>query len=138
MNMFKSVKAKSAQEYFDTLPEDRKEMMEFLDKFIKTNTPSLKPNFLYNMPGYGVFKYKNSKKKVLEWPTIALANQKNYVSLYICAVNKGGYIAEQHKNELGKVDVGKSCIRIKKLDDINLDALKKILKVAEKSPGLVL
>jgi hypothetical protein len=33
--------------------------------------------------------------------------------------------------------VGKSCIRIKKLEDINLPILKQVLKQAEKSPGLV-
>ncbi|MBI5045324.1 MAG: DUF1801 domain-containing protein [Candidatus Levybacteria bacterium] len=112
--------------------------MTFLDTFIKENAPSLKPNFLYNMPGYGSFKYKNYKKEIIDWPTIAVASQKNYVSLYICAVDEKGYIAEQYKEDLGKVSVGKSCIRFKKLEDINLDTLKRILKLAEKSPGLVL
>lgn len=138
MNMFKSVKAKSSKEYFDALSGDRREIMESLDKFIKTNAPSLKPNFLYNMPGYGSFKYKNYKKETIDWPTIAIASQKNYISLYICAVDSGGYIAEQYKNDLGKVSVGKSCIRFKKFEDLNLDTLKRILKLAEKSPGLVL
>lgn len=138
MNMFKSVKAKSSREYFDALSEERREMMEFIDKFIKTNAPSLKPNFLYNMPGYGSFKCKNYKKEIMEWPTIALASQKNYISIYICAVDKGGYIAEQYKNDLGKVSVGKSCIRFKKIEDLNLNTLKEIIKLAEKSPGLVL
>ena len=138
MNMFKPVKAKSSKEYFAALPKDRKEIIEFIDKFIKTNAPSLTPNFLYNMPGYGSFKYKGSKKELLDWPTIAVASQKNYVSVYICAVNKNGYIAEQNKNDLGKVSVGKSCIRFKKIEDLNLDALKKVIQIAEKSPGLVL
>ncbi len=137
MNMFKPVKAKSSQEYFDALPEDRREIMEFLEKFIKENAPSLKPNFLYNMPGYGSFKCKNSKKELIDWPTIGIASQKNYISLYICAVDKNGYIAEQYKNDLGKVSVGKSCISFKKLEDLNLETLKKIIKFAEKSPGLV-
>lgn len=135
--MFKPVKAKSSQEYFDALPEDRREIMEFLEKFIKENAPSLKPNFLYNMPGYGSFKCKNSKKELIDWPTIGIASQKNYISLYICAVDKNGYIAEQYKNDLGKVSVGKSCISFKKLEDLNLETLKKIIKFAEKSPGLV-
>jgi hypothetical protein len=137
MNMFKSVKAKSSQEYFDTLPEDRKEILGFLDTFIKTNAPSLKPNFLYNMPGYGSFECKNYKKEIIDWPTIGIASQKNYISLYVCAVDKNGYIAEQYKDELGKVSVGKSCISFKKLEDLNLDTLKKVIKLAEKSPGLV-
>lgn len=135
--MFKPVKARSIKEYFDALPDDRREIMEFLNNFIMRNAPGLKPNFLYNMPGYGSFEYKNNKKEILNWPTIAIASQKNYISLYICAVNKDGYIAEQYKNDLGKVSVGKSCIRFKKISDLNLEALKKVIKLAEKSPGLV-
>lgn len=135
--MFKPVKAKSVKEYFDTLPVERREPMEFLHKFVQETAPSLKPNFIYNMPGYGSFKYKNYKKEIMDWPTIALASQKNYMSLYVCAVDKGEYLAEKYKDELGKVSVGRSCIRFNKLDDLNLDVLKKIIKLAAKSPGLV-
>ncbi len=135
--MFKPVNAKSFQDHFDALPPERREILDFVDKFIKTHAPSLKPNFLYNMPGYGSFQYTNSKKEILNWPVIALASQKNYVSLYICAVDKNGYIAENHKNTLGKVSVGKSCIRFKKISDLNLETLKKIIKIAEKKPGLI-
>lgn len=55
MNMFKSVKAKSIKEYFDMLPEKRREPMKFLHEFIQKTTPSLKSLFAYNMPGYGSF-----------------------------------------------------------------------------------
>ncbi len=136
MNMFKAVKARSPKEYFETLPEERQKPMQFLHNFIQEMAPSLKPNFIYNMPGYGSFKHKNYKKQVIEWPTIALASQKNYISIYVCAVDAGEYIAEKHKAELGKVNVGKSCIRFKKLEDVNLEMLAKVIKLAEKTPGL--
>ncbi len=135
--MFKAVKAKTVKEYFDALPPERQAPMEFLHKFIQKNTPSLKSHFAYNMLGYGSFKYKNNKKEELNWPTIGLASQKNYISLYVCSVENGEYIAEKAKNKLGKVNVGKSCIRFNKIEDLNLEELKKVLKKAEKSPGLV-
>ena len=136
MNMFKPVKAKTVKEYFDALPQDRREPMEFLHNFIQKTAPTLKSHFAYNMPGYGSFKYKNYKKETIDWPTISLASQKNYISLYVCAVKDGEYVAEKHKKELGKVSVGRSCIRFKKIEDLNLDALTKVIKMAEKSPGL--
>lgn len=136
MNMFKSVPATSTKEYFAMLPEDRREPMEFLHKLILKAAPSLKPNFMYNMPGYGTFPYKNAKKEILEWPVIGLANQKNYISLYVCAVENGEYIAEKYKDTLGKVSVGKSCIRFKKIEDLDLKGLEKVIKLATKSPGL--
>ncbi len=144
MNMFKPVKAKSIEEYFKMLPDERREALEFLHKFILDTAPSLKPNFIYNMPGYGKFEYKqsfstnkNPKKEVMEWPTIAVASQKNYISIYVCSIEKGEYIAEKFKDQLGKVSVGRSCIRFKKIEDLNLGTLKTVIKLAEKSPGLV-
>jgi hypothetical protein len=137
MNMFKPTNAKTIKEYMDALPDERRELMESLDKFIKKTVPSLKPFFAYNMLGYGKFQYKNNKKETLDWPVVSLASQKNYISLYVCAVDNGEYIAEKNAKELGKVSVGKSCIRFKNITDLNLDALAKVLKSAEKSPGLV-
>lgn len=134
--MFKPTKAKTVKEYLQALPPERKEPIEFLHAFIQKTAPKLKPNFLYNMLGYGSFPYKNYKKEDIEWPVIALASQKNYISLYVCCVVQGGYLAEKHKKELGKVSVGKSCIRFKKLSDLNLDVLKKVIKEAAKNPGL--
>lgn len=136
MNMFKKVKADSVASYLKLVPEERQKMVKFLHEFIRDAAPKLKPHFAYNMLGYGSFKYTNNKKQVLDWPVVALANQKNYVSLYVCAVKEGKYLAEMHKAELGKVSVGRSCIRFKKLEDVNLSVLKKVIKLAAKNPGL--
>lgn len=136
MNMFKPTKAKNVKEYLAALPPERKEPIEFLHALIQKMSPTFKPHFAYNMLGYGSFPYKNYKKEQIEWPIVALASQKNYISLYVCCVVKNKYLAESYKNELGKVSVGKSCIRFKKIDDLNLDVLKKVLKEAAKNPGL--
>lgn len=138
--MFKPVGAKSDDEYIAMLTEDRREIVETLDELIKDTVPKLDRWFAYNMIGYGKFKYIDYKKQENEWPIIALASQKNYVSLYICAIHpdqNDKYIAEVYDKELGKVSVGKSCIRFKKLEDLNLDVVKKVLKEAANNPGLV-
>ncbi len=137
MNMFKPVKAKNIQEYLEQLSPDRKEAIEFLHSFIQKAVPSLKPNFLYNMPGYGIFQYKNNKKEIMNWPIIAVANQKNYISVYICALKNGSYIPEVYKNKLGNVSVGKSCIRFKKITNLDLNTFQTVLKLSVKTPGLV-
>ena len=135
--MFKPVKATNVNEYITNIPDNRKEIIAFLHEFIQKTIPSHKPYLANNMLGYGSFPYKNYKKEMIEWPIVALANQKSYVSIYVCAIKDGTYLAQKYKDELGKVSVGKSCIRIKKLDDIHLPTLKKILKEAVKKPGLV-
>lgn len=138
MNMFKAIKAKSVKEYLALVTEDRSEAIAFLHKLIQKASPKFKPWLAYNMLGYGTVKYTNYKKEVIDWPIISLASQKNYISLYVCAIDKNGYIAEQHAKELGKVKVGKSCISFKKLEDLNLKNLDKVLKLAAKSPGLII
>lgn len=134
--MFKPVGAKSDDEYIAMLADERREIIETLDKLIQETVPDLKRWFAYNMLGYGRFPYTDYKKREIEWPTIALASQKNYISLYVCCVDNDGYIAEKYKEDLGKVSVGKSCIRFKKLEDLNMEVVKKVLKLAAKSPGL--
>lgn len=137
MNMFKPGKEKTVKGYLASIPADRKEAIFFLHKFIQKAAPKLKSHFAYNMLGYGSFPYRNYKNQMILWPTVALANQKNYISLYVCSIENGQYIAEKYKKLLGKVSVGKSCIRFRHLKDLNLPGLKKIIRLAEKSPGLV-
>lgn len=135
MNMFKPVKATTIKEYIDSIDEPRKAQIIELDSFIKKTVPSLKSNFAYNMLGYGSFHYKSKSGREGDWPVVSLASQKNYISVYVCSVKDGKYIPEANKDALGKVSVGKSCIRFKKIEDVNLDVLKKVLTEAVKDPG---
>lgn len=136
MNMFKPVKAKTVKEYMDMLDPERKKILLALDNLIKNSAKTLTPHFAYNMPGYGSFKYKNYKKELIDWPIVSVASQKNYISLYVCALEDGEYVAEKYKDRLGKVSVGRSCIRFKKLEDLNLEEIKKVIKKAAANPGL--
>jgi hypothetical protein len=134
--MFKKVKSDSIASYMASLPEERRAPMRALDALIRKTVPGLKPHFAQNMLGYGSFKYTNYKKELIDWPTVALASQKQYISLYVCAVEDGAYVAERHAKELGKVSVGRSCIRFRRLEDVDLKALARVLKLAAKHPGL--
>ena len=60
------------------------------------------------------------------WPLIALAAQKRHLSLYVCAVVDGGYLAEERAERLGKVSCGKSCIRFTSLDRVDTDELSAL------------
>lgn len=136
MNMFKKSREKTVAGYLAAVPKERQETMRSLHVFIQKAVPSLKPHFATNMIGYGTFPYLNYKKEQIQWPVIALANQKQYISLYICSIVDGEYVAEQYKQELGKVSVGRSCIRFKRMEDVHLPTLRRVLKLAAKHPGL--
>ena len=136
MNMFAKNEAKSVEEYLMMVPEDRKKDIDFLHDLIQKTVPSLKPYFASNMIGYGSFYYLDSKKQKRDWPIIALANQKNYISIYVCALVEDKAALEKYKKELGKNSKGISCIRFKKIEEINLETLKIVLRLAEKNPGV--
>lgn len=134
--MFKPTDATSIETYIAAIEPSRRQEVEKLHAFIVQTVPNLKPHFASNMLGYGSFPYTNYKKQTISWPVIALASQKNYISLYICALHEGTYLAEKFQDSLGKVSVGKSCIRFKKISDLNLESMAKIMRLAAANPGL--
>lgn len=129
------IEAATPDEYFSKTGE-REPTLRTLDELIRKTAPSLERTMVsgmaMNMIGYGMFHYKGKSGREGDWPVVALANQKNYISLYICAIEDGQYVAEKRKDELGKVSVGKSCVRFKKLEDLDMATLKDILRTLEK------
>lgn len=138
MNMFAKNDATTVEEYLEILPDKRKSEFNIIHDLIQKTVPNLKPYFASNMIGYGSFYYLDSKKQKKGWPIIALANQKNYISVYVCAIigDEDRDTVEKLKLELGKLSKGIGCIRFKKIEEINLESLKAVLKLAEKKPGL--
>jgi hypothetical protein len=134
--MFAKNAANSVDEYLLMVPADRKKDIDFLHGFIQKAVPKLKPYFASNMIGYGSFYYLDKKKQKRDWPIIALANQKNYITIYVCTIVGDKAAAEKYTKELGKLTSSITCIRFKKLEEINLDTLKTVLKLAEKNPGV--
>ncbi len=126
-------KASTVEQYLAEATPERREILEKLVHVISGAVPEINKHFYYNMISWGLYKYKYASGREGEWPLIMLANQKNYISVYVCAAEKGkGYLAENNKERLGKVSVGKSCIRFQKLNDINLDVLAELCKKAER------
>lgn len=128
--MFKPTAAKTPAEYIDLIDEPRKSEIKKIDSFIRKTVPNLKPYILVGMIGYGSYHYKSKSGREGDWAIIALASQKNYISIYICVSDGKEYLAEKYKSKL-KASIGKSCIRFKKIEDIDFDVLAEILKKAE-------
>ena len=83
------------------------------------------------MLGYGLMPYRpRSAKEPTTWPPIALAAQKRHLSLYVCAVVDGSYLAEARADRLGTVSCGKSCIRFTSLDKVDADELRALVQDA--------
>ncbi|HKZ25960.1 MAG TPA: DUF1801 domain-containing protein [Acidimicrobiia bacterium] len=119
--------AKTTAQYIAGLPEPRRGDVAALHKLIRTTVPGLKPTMALGYPGYGLKHYKYASGREGDWPVVGLANNKQYISLYVTAVKDGHYLAETYARRLGKASCGKSCIRFKRLSDLNLEAVKELL-----------
>lgn len=121
-------KARTPQEYVDSLPEERKRVISELRKVIRKNLPKgFAEVMAYGMLGYVVphslypAGYHCDPKQPL--PFMCLASQKNFVALYHMGIYSDKHLLlwftkEYAKRSTAKLDMGKSCIRFKKLDTI--------------------
>jgi hypothetical protein len=76
--------------------------------------------------GFGSYHYKSERSSQEgDWPLVGFSPRKAAISLYVFTGAKG----HEHLLEgLGKFTMGKACIYIKKLSDINQDVLKNLMK----------
>lgn len=75
--------------------------------------------------GFGSYHYKSDRSKQEgDWPLVGFSPRKAAISLYVYS---GDPKHEYLLSDLGKFKMGKACIYIKKLSDINLVALEKII-----------
>jgi hypothetical protein len=133
-NMFKTTDARTPEEYLDLIAEPRKSEMQKIDAFIRETLPELQPFIISGMIGYGPYRYKTKSGQEGDWAAVLLASNKQYISIYACGVVDDDYVAERYKDQLPKANIGKSCIRIKRAEDIDFDVLKQILLISAKSP----
>jgi len=77
--------------------------------------------------GFGSYHYKSERSRQEgDWPLVGFSPRKAAISLYVYT---GAKEHEQLLDGLGKYKMGKACIYIKKLSDINQDALRKLMRV---------
>jgi hypothetical protein len=127
--MFKETSAQTPDEYIDRLEEPRRSDVRALHELIRREAPQLEPHIASGMLAYGRYHYKGKSKGAEgEWFHIGLASQKRYISLYVMAADEGGYLAESYKDRLPKADIGRSCVRIKRLDDVDQEQLRQLIR----------
>lgn len=129
--------ARTPDQYIAELPNDRRKVIERLRKVSRDNLPEgFKEVMGYGMMGYVVPHelypngYHCDPKQPL--PFYGFASQKNSVNIYHMAVYadkklNDWFVSEFPKHSKARLDMGKSCVRFKKLDDIPYDLIGKLL-----------
>jgi uncharacterized protein YdhG (YjbR/CyaY superfamily) len=129
--------ATTVREYLAKLPADRRAALEAVREVILKNLDrDYEEGIQYGMIGYyvphSVFPagYHCDPKQPL--PFIGLASQKNHLSLYFTAIYGQGDQEQKFRERWArtgkKLDMGKSCIRFKKAEDLALDVIGQTIK----------
>lgn len=118
--------------YLAALAEPRRTELKTLDAAIRKAAPRLKRYLAYSgtMIGYGSYHYKYASGLEGDCPIVALSSRAQYISLYVSGSRNGKPIAEAAKAKLGKVSVGKTCVRFKRLADLDLPAALDLVRDA--------
>jgi hypothetical protein len=131
-------KAATVAEYLASLPEDRRRAIDVVRKTILRNLDGgYEEGMQYGMIGYFVphrlypAGYHADPKQPL--PFAALASQKSYMALYLMGVytsetEEARWFREAWAAAGKKLDMGKSCVRFKRLEDLALDVVGQAIK----------
>jgi hypothetical protein len=126
-------KATTVEAYLDELPPDRREVISQVRQVILENLPAGYAEAMnWGMISYEIplKDYPNTyNRQPLEYA--ALAAQKNYNAIYLMAVygdpQREDMLREGFKKAGKKLDMGKSCVRFRKLEDIPLDVIGELI-----------
>jgi uncharacterized protein YdhG (YjbR/CyaY superfamily) len=110
---YMSGQAQSVDEYLENLVPERRAALTEVRKLVRTTVPYAEETLKYRMPTY----------EYADGALCAFASQKQYMSLYMDTE-----LVEKHREELAGLDVGKSCIRFRKLEKLPLDTVRTILQ----------
>jgi uncharacterized protein YdhG (YjbR/CyaY superfamily) len=132
LNLNMQSKATTVAEYLGELPEDRRAAISKVRQVIRKNLPrGIVEGMQYGMIGYFVphkiypAGYHCDPKQPL--PFAGLASQKGHMSLYLCTLYQNAELEAWFKAKFAeagkKLDMGKGCVRFKKLDDLPLDVV---------------
>ena len=122
-------KAATVEEYLEELPAERRRTVDAVRKVILDNLPDgYEEAMQFGMISYVVplERYpKTYNGQALSYA--ALASQKNYVSVYLMNiysdVETERWFTERYRASGKRLDMGKACVRFKKLDDLPLDLI---------------
>ena len=124
-------RAETVEEYLAELPESRRTAIERVRDTILENLPEgYEEGMLWGMAGYYVplGRYPDTYNGQ-PLTMAALANQKNYMALYLMGVyaERDSWFREEYRKRGKRLDMGKSCVRFRSLDDLPLDLVGGVI-----------
>jgi hypothetical protein len=128
-----SSRAATIEEYLEELPQDRREVVSAVRDVVRRNLPGgyretmNRGMITYEVPLERYPRTYNGQPLAYA----ALAAQKNYFALYLTGAYQDPdaetWLREEFRKAGKKLDMGKSCVRFRKLDDLPLDVIGRAI-----------
>jgi hypothetical protein len=125
--------AKTVSEYLDGLPRDRREVVSKVRRVIKKHLPKGYKEAV----NFGIITYEVPLKRYPDTYNkrplcyAGIAAQKNYYARYLMVAygdsKQARYLEDEFKKRGKTLDMGKSCLRFKQLDDLPLDVVGTVI-----------
>jgi hypothetical protein len=120
----------SVTQFLNKIPDAaRREDCFAIAKMMEEITGSKPQMWGPSIVGFGAWHYKYASGHEGDWPVAAFSPRKQDLTLYL---TPGFEKREELMTQLGKHRTGKSCLYIKRLSDIHVPTLKKLIKVSVK------
>jgi hypothetical protein len=122
------LEVRTPAEYFAAVEAKRRPDIEALDALIRRHAPQLERVIMNGMLGYGPFHYRYASGREGEACALSIASNASYISLYCFAADADGYVAERYRERLPRASIGKSCVRFKRVADLDEAALVALIE----------
>jgi len=116
--------------YVAGVDDDRRPQIAALDARIVAAAPTLRRYVDHGMLAYGRYEYRYASGREGDWFLVGVASNKAYISLYVSTVDLEPYLGR-----LPKANLGRACIRFKRIDDVDLEVIDEIVRAAAQNDG---
>ena len=117
---------RSVDAFLKSIPDEQKRKDAFALVDIMRKTTKAEPVMWgSNIVGFGAYRYKYASGREGDWPLTGFSPRKQNLTLYIMS---GFEQYDELLKSLGKFKTGKACLYVKRLDDIDLPTLRKLIK----------
>jgi len=132
------IKVNNILEYKKNVPEDKKDIFDKLIETVRGNIPKgFSEELSYGIPSWvvphSIYPKGYHCSPELPLPFVSIASQKNFIALYHMGIYAtpellDWFVKEYPKHSKRKLDMGKSCIRFRKMDDIPFELIGDLMK----------
>ena len=117
---------RSVDAFLRSIPDEQKRKDAFALADIMRKTTKAEPVMWgSNIVGFGAYRYKYASGREGDWPLTGFSPRKQNLTLYIMS---GFEQYDELLKALGKFKTGKACLYVNRLDDIDVPALRKLIK----------